>query len=297
MSPYKIIALLFSFLFISTANGQNSHRLGTFTSLNTKQTGSVGFAIKYQWQFDSAFAFEGQYLTSGDIKIKTNSTNYLGEQSLLSIGAVFLKKYNPELNIKIASGANYVISSSSDLFIQQSSISPYLKLTLEYQLTDKLFLEAGQASYFQGDRLGNNHNFFIGINYLLSSSSENQSRSFTTSKSASLKPTPPIDAQPTELTVTAPSTNIINHPHDSFLIKNDKLTWVLQLGAYTDEINADQALIEFKLNPIFNQYHIVFFKGFYRVISPSFTSYDLAHKVSAELLQNNGVSNLIKQLN
>lgn len=296
MTRYLITVLLFSILLISTANGQNRHRLGVFSALSTEQADSVGFIFNYQWQFHSSFAFESLYTNSGNLKVSTNTSTYQGDQSLLSIGAVFLKQYNPELTLKFSSGANYVLSSSSDFFIQQSSISPYLKLALEYQLTDQLFIEAGQASYFQSDLLGNNHNFFIGINYLFSSSPKNQLTSSPSKKITNPKSVIHIAAEQQKTFTPTLQAQSTKYPSDPLSVQEVKPSWVLQLGAYVDQLNADQALIEFQLNPLLKHYHIEFIQGYFRIISPRFSSHNAAHNVSIELKQNNGISNFIKQL-
>ncbi|XQW85155.1 SPOR domain-containing protein [Thalassotalea piscium] len=260
---------------------QNTHNIGLFTQLNTQQSGSPGIAVRYQWQFSPSFAVESQYLSSGDIKIKKNLSNIVGDQSILSIGSLFLKQYSPTLAIKFSGGVNYVLSSSHDYFVESSSLSPYLKISLEYKVNRHFTIEAGQSSYFQSEQLGNNHNFFIGFNYLLPFTKANIKKSAPTVQS--------MVTSNKQIAIKLPNT----YTHQ---LKPPQTQWVLQIAAYTHKANAEKRLAQLKQKSIFNQYHILHFDNYYRIVSKPYLNHDDVISQHKQLLQRYGVTNLVKQL-
>ncbi|GAA5131058.1 SPOR domain-containing protein [Thalassotalea piscium] len=282
MHKYLFTSLLISLLLICKAYGQNLHSVGAYSTLNTQQKGTPGIALKYQWQYNPSFALEGLLINTNTINTNTHSNTTSGKQSLLSIGAVFIKEYSPKLSIKFSSGASYVLKSSNDLFSEKSSVSPYLTLALEYKINQNLHLEAGQTSYFQKQVIGSNHSFFLGLNYLFGTTASSIKAHTRISKRS-------IDNIPTS------SASVVSSAINNQSFKQDKHSWVIQLGAFTIESNAENVLQNLQVNPYFTHYKVVLASGLYRIYSPSFNSYIEAQHISTDLKHNHNISNLIKQ--
>ena len=78
---------------------------------------------------------------------------------------------------------------------------------------------------------------------------------------------------------------------------NKPLYWVVQLGAYSNEINANRVLYDYQSTHSLMPYKVVFFDGFFRIISSPFKSESAAKRQSQVISLSHGITNLVKEIN
>ena len=277
------VSLVFS---VALSAAEHSHSLGVSVNASSIQDNQLGLALNYQGKFSSEFGFEAQLLSTGQLRKFDNNNEYHGDLSLISIGGVLLKQYHERINLSVSAGFSYTASSNNRQLVQQGSISPYLKLGFDYQLTPRFTMNIGHQSFFQDQQLGNHHSVFLGISYRFGKSS-------ISSKA--------LPSRKDENTLLENQRKSGEQKKETTIIRQDiahkNITdkhWRIQLGAFTQKLNATQFLTDVltqypKLNLSVN-----FIDGYFRILSPSFSSKEEA-KLFRESSLPLSISSLVKQ--
>jgi hypothetical protein len=262
----RLIAIvsLISLAITTQSFASDLHKIGASIDYHLDQESAPGYGAFYQWKFGESIEFEVNYIQSNDIEITNNDNVIAGDFSHLLLGANFIKQYNDELSLKAGTGLGYVTTSSNEFLIEKQTIAPYIKLSANYQINDQFSVEVGQLSHFHKNELSTNHSVFIGFAFQFGSATQYQPQLNEASQQIRHAAQPVIAQQPqtiVESHVVAPTQEIAEP-----VMAKPAATWFVQLGAYLNMANAEQALMKFSNQLTSVELIIVQSKGYYRIV-------------------------------
>jgi len=269
------------------------HKIGASIDYHLDQESAAGYGAFYQWKFGESIEFEVNYIQSNDIEITTNDNVIAGDFSHLLLGANFIKQYNEELSFKAGTGLGYVTTSSNEFLIEKQTIAPYIKLSANYQINDQFSVEIGQLSHFHKNELSTNHSVFIGFAFQFGSDTQYQPQLNEASQQIKQAAQPVINQQPQTMVErdVATTKQEITEP-----VMKTPATWFVQLGAYLNMVNAEQALMKFSSKLPSVQLIIVQSKGYYRIVCKPLISKQRADDLMDNLNTKYQLSGYVTQL-
>jgi len=269
------------------------HKIGASIDYHLDQESAAGYGAFYQWKFGESIEFEVNYIQSNDIEITTNDNVIAGDFSHLLLGANFIKQYNEELSFKAGTGLGYVTTSSNEFLIEKQTIAPYIKLSANYQINDQFSVEIGQLSHFHKNELSTNHSVFIGFAFQFGSDTQYQPQLNEASQQIKQAAQPVINQQPQTMVErdVATTKQEITEP-----VMKTPATWFVQLGAYLNMVNAEQALMNFSSKLPSVQLIIVQSKGYYRIVCKPLISKQRADDLMDNLNTKYQLSGYVTQL-
>ncbi len=250
----------------------NRHSVDVSVIKNSQQDSHFGVGIGYQWQFEDNLAFEGQLVSTGQLKKYDNSLVQTGDVKLLNLGGTLFKPYHNDITLSVSGGFSYTFDASNPALVEQNKISPYIKIGADMQLAPNWKLKVGHHSFFQGQQLANHHAIFVGVSYQFSSHSP---ATVVTSK--------PEKILTPSLKKSEDISTISRQPNMEVSPSNEQQRWRIQFGAFTQRANAESFLSKVsKLNLDLN-ISIEFTDKLFRVVSMPFNSKDDANTASKNL--------------
>ncbi|WP_286234182.1 SPOR domain-containing protein [Thalassotalea sediminis] len=246
--------LLFSLLIVTFKCQAQEQSVGIGINYHHQQNSSSGFHVSYHWRFSDDFSFEGRYVNHRNLAIETNANTHLLKLSRATVGMNFIKDVNQSLVLKAGTGINSVLSSTNTAVAKKSGITPYLRLAVQYNVTNNVALEFGQTSYFDSGIIDTNHSIYGQISW--SFSPRDQARVTSISSKNTAKISRKINAN--------------REKSSPVLYETSVKQWHVQLGAFANEDNAQQAINAFKAQLKTDTLTVVFSHGLYRVISQHF---------------------------
>ena len=279
---------LFTLAICSSSFANETHKVGAILNYNLDQDSSTGYGAFYQWQFAESFEFEANYHQSNDILIESNNSNVAGDYSQLLLGANFLKHFNDDITLKAGTGVGYVTTSSNELLVNKQAIAPYIKLSASYQVTEQFSVEFGQFSHFNSQALDTNHSIFLGF-----SLNFGQANSYV-----------PIEAQPKasqqkQLPTQQPSyqqTLPVSTTKAPAISATTGSAWFVQLGAFSNQLNAHKALAKFSNLTKVHTLSVVKANNFYRIVSAPISNKQRAEDLAQAFLNNYQVKGYVTYL-
>lgn len=234
----------------NTEDGQK-WKVSAISLYQQSQASGLGYGILANYQLNNGFDIAFGAITSGNLESNSDSTitdSYQG--ALLGLG--INKQYNQDISLHFSGGINYLLATEHDLLFKQDDVSPYLKLGVNYSLSEQISLELGQLSQFSLGQLDNHHSTYLAFNWKFGSSS---------------KPKLSID------NVKQPQIKIIRKKTNNNSELKQPTPWHVQLGAFSRKENAQRHianLIEAKHIKPFEAFSVIYHKDYYRVVSKGF---------------------------
>ena len=285
----KSLFIAISFFVSSTAIANDTHKIGFGVNYHLDQDSAPGYNFNYQWQFGESFEFEARYLASNDLEVTNNEGSVLGDYSQFSIGANFIKQYNDNLSIKAGTGLGVITTSSNDFLVEKQAMSPYLMLAANYKINEQIAIELGQYSHFNSEALETNHSIYLNAVFLFGQTTSayrpveasQQLRVASATPNPEKQNTPPVDMPKKE---TAPIAQVTNQ------------SWYVQLGAYLNHANGNQALNKVNSSLTSFQMQLIKDNRYYRLVSPAFSTKQRADDFADMLNSQYSIQGYVKQI-
>lgn len=270
--------------FFSSAVFANQFSIAPNLIYNTDQDSTPGAGLFLNYTHNSFLEFEAGYIDSNDVNVTLNTFEQTGSYTSVLLGANIYRDYSESIKLTFGGGANYLLDSSNESIVEEGKISPYLKLSLQYKLSDTVAVEIGQIGQFSLDSLNTSQSTFLGVVWHFG---ESRKKPVKKAKTISRKVKQQEIASKVQETEEYTS-EIID---DNSAIESNKPTvnqvnWYIQFGAFSSEKNANTHLQNIAEQA--KQYNIVnlsvkFNKGLYRVVSPGFNIKEEADKQLSSL--------------
>jgi hypothetical protein len=288
-------------LFIATpVIASNTHKFGLGVNYHLDQDSSPGYQFLYQLQLGDSFEFEARYFDHNDIKLETNTDDIFANYDQFTMGANFIKQYNKQLSIKAGTGLAFVTSSSNEFVIEEQSMTPYLMLAGAYQVSDNLTIEFGQFSHFNDELLSTNHSLYLSMSYSFNNDysqiniptqEKNNAKAQQQSQPAQM---PTTNAPPINKKVFSNQTITKNNSLST--INELKALWYVQFGAFINESNGQESLIQLKRMYPNISFSFTYHSNYYRIISNNFMTKQRANDYVDLVKLNYGLLGYVTQL-
>lgn len=273
-----------SFFFFTSLVLANTQHITPLVGLNTDQESGAGYGFSYNYELFEGIDIEAIYLNSKTLSAAVSEVELTGKYESLLIGVNAIKPYNNDLHFKLGGGIGYIFNSDNETLVADKKMSPYLKFTFNYRISDNTAIEFGQITQKIDGELSASHTFFAGFNWKFGSSS--------TINNQYSSPTPTAQQEVSTPLVVADDVNNISPEPKPILVEETNILpviptpWYLQLGAFNKASNAKISLAKYQ--QALPQLKLTLHESppLYRIIS-----YGLADKKSAQILQDKIKSN------
>lgn len=267
-----------TFFFFTSFVLANTQHITPLIGLNTEQDSAAGYGFSYNYELFEGIDIEAIYLKSNTLSAIISDTELKGEHESLLMGVNAIKPYNDDLTFKLGGGIGYIFNSDNETLVADKKISPYLKFTFNYRISDKTAIEFGQITQKVKGELSASHTFFAGFNWKFGGRSViPPSYSTPIPIATTQKSVPIVVASKDDHIKPEPALNLVT---EEAKVSADLLPWFLQLGAFKDISNAKSVLAQYQQLLPQLQLTLMQSNSLYRIVS-----HGLADKKSAQILQ------------
>lgn len=289
--------LSFSTSFISQAD---SHSVSIGIDNHLDQESSTGYHFGYQWRFTDFIEFEARYIAHNTLEVSDNDNNYVADVDRIIAGLNLIKHYNDSLIVKAGLGVSQITSSDNDSFVEQNSIAPYLQLAANYKINQNVAIEFGQQSFFDGDLLDNNHNFYLSVSFTFGEGTSQPKQESTNNSAVVNNKNLPKNAStknvPSQVINNTKTTANKEHITEAISPAQIASFWYVQFGAFKNNTLAKKSLTELRAKHPNLTFDLTTHQGLTKILSSAYLSKDNAKQQMIMLKSRYNLSGFITQL-